>query len=78
MSGEKPAPDPAEEERPPNPRRDYWVAELVRRGMTEARAELLTASPVDLHAVAAALDAGCVPDMAWQIWNVELAPTPAA
>lgn len=51
-------------------RRSYWVGELTRRGMTEARAELLQATPgLDLHAVAAALDAGCDPDVAWAIWN---------
>ena len=60
-----------------NSRRDYWVALLVDRGMTEARAELLAASPsIDLHAVVAALDAGCAPETAWEIWNVEL-PVPA-
>lgn len=53
-----------------NSRREHWVAELVRRGMTEARAELLQAQPgVDLHAVAEALDQGCPPDTAWAIWQ---------
>lgn len=55
----------------PSRRHDYFTVELRRRGMDEVRAELLAASPIDLHAVLAALDSGCDPDTAWQIWNTE-------
>jgi len=53
-------------------RHAHWVGALTRRGMDEARAELLASTPnVDLHAIVEALDAGCDPETAWRIWNEE-------
>jgi hypothetical protein len=54
----------------PSRRALHWSAELVERGMDTAHAEMLAGmDDVDLHAVVAALDAGCDPAVAWDIYS---------
>jgi hypothetical protein len=51
-------------------RSEHWAAELVERGMDTAHAEMLAGMEgVDLHAVVEALDAGCSPAVAWDIFS---------
>jgi hypothetical protein len=54
----------------PSRRSLHWAGELVERGMDTAHAEMLAGMDnVDLHAVVAALDAGCPPAVAWEIFS---------
>jgi hypothetical protein len=54
----------------PSARADHWAQELIERGMDTAHAEMLAGMEgVDLHAVVVALDAGCDPSVAWDIFS---------